>query len=138
MNNKKHEFCSDDWVKATRDFVITAAQGADLGGIRVSFNEVFTKAPSHIGANDEGLVGWFIRVEDGVIEVGKGILDQADLRITADYNTVVPLARTVGRPPLRSRQWPRRLQTVVFTGKAMSQRWRHLRFWQGCMTRWPE
>ena len=95
MNNKKHEFCSDDWVKATRDFVITAAQGADLSGIRVSFNEVFTKAPSHIGANDEGLVGWFIRVEDGVIEVGKGILDQADLRITADYNTVVPLARTV-------------------------------------------
>ncbi|XOV86357.1 MAG: hypothetical protein ACFHX7_15485 [Pseudomonadota bacterium] len=95
MNHTRHEFCSDDWVKATRHYVTTAARGADLSGLKVSFNEVFTSAPSHLGANEDGLIGWFIRVEDGAIEVGKGILDQADLRITADYDTVVPLARTV-------------------------------------------
>ena len=38
--------------------------------------------------------GW-ISVANGELRVGKGILPDADIRITADYATVLPLARMV-------------------------------------------
>ena len=48
--------------------------------------------PRHKPGN---VTGWFIHIEDGAVEVGHGLLAGADLVITADYETVVPLARTV-------------------------------------------
>lgn len=92
---EKYEFCSKKWVAFANEYLQGAAVGEDLSGISVTFNEVFTDAPSHLDPDDEGRIGWYLRVEDGKVEVERGILDQADLTITVDYKTVLPLARMV-------------------------------------------
>ena len=93
--NEKYEFCSKKWVAFANEYLQGAAVGEDLSGISVTFNEVFTDAPPHLDPDDEGRIGWYLRVEDGKVEVERGILDQADLTITVDYATVLPLARMV-------------------------------------------
>ena len=93
--NEKYEFCSKKWVAFANEYLQGAAVGEDLSGISVTFNEVFTDAPPHLDPDDEGRIGWYLRVEDGEVEVERGILDQADLTITVDYATVLPLARMV-------------------------------------------
>ena len=91
----KLEFCSPAWVAWAGEYLCGAAADADLTGIRVTLNEVFTDAPSHLGADEHGRIGWYLRVADGRIEVSSGIVDDADVRITADYRTMLPLARMV-------------------------------------------
>ena len=93
--NEKYEFCSKKWVAFANEYLQGAAVGEDLSGISVTFNEVFTDAPPHLDPDDEGRIGWYLGVEDGEVEVERGILDQADLTITVDYATVLPLARMV-------------------------------------------
>ena len=78
-----------------RSYVLDASEGQDLSGISMSFAEVFTDAPDALEPDDSGRVGWYIRVADGEIEVGSGVLEQADLSITADYESTLPLARAV-------------------------------------------
>jgi hypothetical protein len=84
-------------VAEARRYVREAAlaASADLSGISLSFNEVFTNAPVHLGPDGKGCVGWYLRITDGDIEVARGILEEVDVRITADYAWVLPLARTV-------------------------------------------
>ncbi len=93
--NEKYEFCSKKWVAFANEYLQGVAVGEDLSGISVTFNEVFTDAPSHLDPDDEGRIGWYLRVEEGKVEVERGVLDQADLTITVDYKTVLPLARMV-------------------------------------------
>ena len=96
MNDEtRYEFSSAEWVAVARQHLQEAAQGVDLSGVSFTFNEVFTDAPAHLGTDDEGRIGWYVRVQDDRIEVERGILDEADLRIVADYQTVLPLARMV-------------------------------------------
>lgn len=96
MNDEtRYEFSSAEWVAVARQHLQEAARDVDLSGVRLSFNEVFTDAPAHLGTDSEGRIGWYVRVADGRIEVECGILDEADLRIVADYQTVLPLARMV-------------------------------------------
>ena len=91
----KFEFCSADWVKAAREFVLSAADGVDLANVRISFNEVFTNAPPHLDPDVQGRIGWFLNIANGEIEVERGVLDNPDIRISGDYATIVPLARMV-------------------------------------------
>ena len=95
MSEQKLPFCSQTWVDHARSYLEEASANADLEGIRVSFNEVFTDAPSDLDPDSDGRVGWYLRVQDGKLEVDRGILEFADLRITADYVTTLPLARLV-------------------------------------------
>ena len=91
----KFEFASVAWVAHARDYVRRTAAGANLAGVKMSFNEVFTDAPAHLEPDADGRIGWYLRVSGGSVEVERGILADADLRITADYATVLPLARMV-------------------------------------------
>lgn len=95
MASAKFEFCSAAWVDHARDYVQRTAKGVDLAGVELSFNEVFTDAPAHLGPDQDGRIGWYIRVSGGAVAVARGILPDADVRITADYATVLPLARMV-------------------------------------------
>jgi hypothetical protein len=97
MSVVRHEFCSEAWVAEARRYVreAAAAASADLAGISLTFNEVFTDAPAHLEPDDQGRIGWYLRITDGEIEVARGILKGVDVRITADYDWVLPLARTV-------------------------------------------
>ena len=93
--NEKYEFCSKKWVAHAKAYLKDAAVGEDLSDISVTFNEVFSDAPAHLDPDDKGRIGWYLRVEGGKVEVERGILDSADLTITVDYATVLPLARMV-------------------------------------------
>ena len=95
MSARRHEFCSEAWVSEARRYVLEASAAADLSGISLSFNEVFTNAPAHLDPDEQGRVGWYLKIRDSEIEVDRGILPEVDMRITADYAWVLPLARTV-------------------------------------------
>ena len=97
MSAIRHEFCSEAWVAEARRYVLeaAAASSADLSSSSLAFNEVFTNAPSHLKPDDQGRIGWYLKITDGGIEVARGILEEVDVRITADYAWVLPLARTV-------------------------------------------
>lgn len=94
-NDGKHPFCSEAWVGVARDYVESQCAGRDLSGISLRFCETFTDAPAKLATEPGNVAAWFIRIEGGEVEVARGVLAPADLTITADYETVVPLARTV-------------------------------------------
>ena len=89
----KLEFCSKEWIAAARAYLLRESEGADLTGVGVAFNEVFTDPPAHLDPDGAGRIGWYLRVADGEVEVGEGVLPRADLRLTVDYETVLPAAR---------------------------------------------
>jgi hypothetical protein len=92
---EKYEFCSQPWVAVANTFLQESAKGADLSGITYAFQEVFTDAPAHLGCDDQGRIGWYMRVADGVVEACCGILDNPDVCIQADYQKILPLARMI-------------------------------------------
>ena len=95
----KFEFCSDDWIAVAREFIERQAEGADLSGINVTFNEVFTDPPAHLDQQGAGKIGWYLRIADNRIEVSPGVLAEADVRATVDYQMVLPAARRLSTDP---------------------------------------
>lgn len=95
----KYEFCSHDWIGVAREFIEQQAEGADLTGINVTFNEVFTDPPAHLDPEGVGKIGWYLRIADNRIEVSPGVLAEADVRATVDYQMVLPAARRLSTDP---------------------------------------
>ena len=95
----KFEFCSDDWIAVAREFIERQAEGADLTGINVTFNEVFTDPPAHLDPQGADKIGWYLRIADNRIEVSPGVLAEADVRATVDYQMVLPAARRLSTDP---------------------------------------
>ena len=95
----KFEFCSDDWIGVAREFIERRAEGADLTGISVTFNEVFTDPPAHLDPEGAGKIGWYLRIADNRIDVSPGVLAEADVRATVDYQMVLPAARRLSTDP---------------------------------------
>ena len=95
----KFEFCSDAWIAVARQFIEQQAEGADLTGISVTFNEVFTDPPAQLDPEGVGKIGWYLRIADNRIEVAPGILSEADVRATVDYQIVLPAARRLSTDP---------------------------------------
>ena len=91
----KYPFCSAPWVGVAREFIEAQCAANDLDGIETSFCEKFTDAPDEITTEAGGVTGWYFRISGGKVEVGHGVLADADATIIADYETVVPLARMV-------------------------------------------
>ena len=92
---EKYPFCSAPWVGVARDFIETQCAANDLTDIETSFCEKFTDAPDEIATEPGGITGWHFRISGGKVEVGHGVLADADATIVADYQTTVPLARLV-------------------------------------------
>ncbi len=92
---EKHPFCSAAWVGVARDYIVTQCAENDLSGIEMTFCEKLTDAPDDVATEAARITGWYCRISGGEVEVVHGVLADADLTITADYETVVPLARTV-------------------------------------------
>ena len=114
----KQQFASPEWVKVARAWIQQQCQAADLSGIEMSFCERFTDPPSDLDPARRGVIGWYIRIADGEVEVESGILDDADLLITADYDTVLPLARTVfENNPKGAAEAAKRVQAAAAEGK---------------------
>ncbi|MDE0350460.1 MAG: hypothetical protein OXM56_12220 [Gammaproteobacteria bacterium] len=92
---EKYPFCSAAWVGVARDFIETQCAENNLSGIETSFCEKFTDTPDNVTTDGDGVTGWYFRIAGGKVEVGHGVIEDADATIIADYQTVVPLARVV-------------------------------------------
>src|ERR1700748_2901652 len=89
------EFLSDAWIDAARQYLLeAAARDPEFAAATFSVCESFTDAPPGLGLPDNRAV-WHFRSDGQSIEVGRGDLPDADVRIDADYQTVLPMAQTV-------------------------------------------
>ena len=92
---EKFPFCSAAWVGVARNYIETQCADNDLSGIETAFCEKFTDAPDDVTTDGDGITGWYFRIAAGKVEVGHGVIEDADATIVADYETIVPLARMV-------------------------------------------
>ena len=99
IDETKFDFSSEEWVAVAREYLEDQTKDVDLSGINVSFNEVFSDAPSHLNPDAEGRIGWYMRVADDSLEVKTGILPDPDLRVSCDYETVLPAVRRLSTDP---------------------------------------
>ncbi len=95
MSTRKHEFCSAGWIEQARSYLEEAAHGQDLSGIELTFSEVFTDAPAYLNPDVEGRLGWYMQIREQELKVIEGIPESADVRITVDYQTILPVTRLV-------------------------------------------
>ena len=109
----RYEFCSHDWIGVAREFIEQQAEGADLTGISVTFNEVFTDPPAHLDPEGLGKIGWYLRIADNRIEVRPGVLAEADVRATVDYQAVLPAARRLSTDPPLDEQTQKALAASI-------------------------
>jgi hypothetical protein len=93
----KHELCSEAWVEAARVYLENAlAQlGPEVEGARFSLCEVFTDAPPHLADGAGGQVGWWFTIDGPRVEVGHGVRHDVEPRVVVDYQSVLPLVRTL-------------------------------------------
>lgn len=92
---EKYPFCSAEWVGVAREYIEAQCAENDVSGIETAFCEKFTDAPENVATEGGGITGWYFRIARGKVEVGHGVIEDADATIIADYETIVPLARTI-------------------------------------------
>lgn len=92
----KVEFGSPAWIDLARQFLEETIPplGEALDGIEFTICEVFTNAPRHI-AGDDGRVAWHVVIDGPTVKVGDGKIENADYFSKSDYQSVLPIARTV-------------------------------------------
>jgi hypothetical protein len=81
---EKLEFASPEWVIMLREIVEEGLAGQDIAGINFSLCEEFTDPPMHLRQGEEETIGYYVKIEDGDIEVGGHPID-ATFKIIGDY-----------------------------------------------------
>lgn len=89
------DYASDDWLAALRRLAGELAAGRDLTGVDYTVSEELTDPPRHLLRAGSMSVGWHLRVRDGQVQIGHRPVQDADLRVVADYATHRALSRRV-------------------------------------------
>jgi hypothetical protein len=89
------ELASPEWLHAIAGELERAIRGLDLGGKTYTVCEEFTDPPAHLVPAGATSLAWYFRVTDDKVEVGAGVVVDADLRTTVDYAATLPVARLV-------------------------------------------
>src|SRR5262245_55679277 len=93
--DERVEFLSPGWVAAAEAFLTReVTERPALRGARLTLCEVFSDAPPGLGAPGNRAV-WGFRIADGKVQVAAREIPEADVRVEADYQTVLALAQTV-------------------------------------------
>jgi hypothetical protein len=114
-----YRFGSPDWIAtAHRVFnAAVAAAGPAAEGVDFTICEVYTGAPADLAP--EGVIAWHCRVRDCRATVSFGDQPAADLHVTFDYETVLPIARTIVAGDAEAdRAMQRQLGAAIRAGKA--------------------
>ena len=90
--SEKFEFASEQWVDVARETLQNLSAGEEFGDLEISFCEEFTDPPENLSPTGES-IGWYLKIANGELEVSAGVLKEADMKVIADYATVLPLAR---------------------------------------------
>jgi hypothetical protein len=85
---EKYEYGSPKWVAMVRGLVEEGLDGEDLTGINFSFCEENTDPPSHLLRPGSNSIGFYVRVENGEVEVGDYPIDGTCFKIVGDYSAM--------------------------------------------------
>ncbi|MCX4095023.1 SCP2 sterol-binding domain-containing protein [Nocardia sp. alder85J] len=89
------EYVSPEWLEAVESIIVDLLKGHDLDSLDYCICEDLTNPPAGRADTSTGTLSWFIRIRLGELHVGSGSVDDADIRITADYTTHHELSRRV-------------------------------------------
>lgn len=114
-----YEFASTEWlamVQAQLQERVHAAQRRDPGApLSFSLCELFTDPPAHIG---RGTVGWSVRVQAGKFEFFARELEDAQHKVIAGYDDILPLVRfRLGADAERMKEYTALGATLVRKGR---------------------
>lgn len=91
---QKHEFASAGWFEFLREKIEALLRDAP-DDARWNVCEVFTQVPTHLSQTPDRQASWHGRIRGRELEFGQGEIHDADFKVVADYQTVLPLARLV-------------------------------------------
>lgn len=89
---QKYEFASTAWMEALHREIVELVRTAPAD-LRYSFCEVFTGVPKHLDRNGTGTLAWSCKIEGSAVHFVEEELDGVDMKTTADYTYLIPLAR---------------------------------------------
>ena len=84
----KYEYGSREWVAMVRRLVEEGLDGEDLAGINFSFCEENTNPPTHLLLPGSDTIGFYVRVENGEVEVGDHPIEGTTFKIVGDYTAM--------------------------------------------------
>lgn len=114
---KKLEFGSKEWVDTLGQIAKRLVEGVDLSGIEFGFCEEYTDPPSSLGRAGSK-AGLTLRIRNGALDVSNDVQDDVDTKITVDYQSVLPLARTVfGNDPAKAEEAKKQAEALAAAGK---------------------
>jgi hypothetical protein len=117
---EKHEFGSSGWFDALKRAIerTIGAAGPEVESLRWTMCEVFVDVPPHLAQTRDGKAAWHCRIRGREVVFGLGEIDDADLKITVDYATALPLARLhLGADPDVQARVNQILGEAVMSGK---------------------
>lgn len=115
----RHEFGSTGWFDALHQAIerLATAAGPEMSAVTWSVCEVFTDVPAHLAQARDGKAAWHCRIRGREIAFGLGEIDDADLKIIADYATALPLSRTLLADPEAQASVNEALGQAMMSGK---------------------
>jgi hypothetical protein len=90
---ERFEFMSAEWIAMAREQIVGAFAGKNLDGIHFTLCEAFTNPPGHLTPEGADTIGFYVRLNDGQVEVGDHPTDDADCTIITDYADALAAAR---------------------------------------------
>ncbi|MFJ9367461.1 hypothetical protein ACIRRA_23980 [Nocardia sp. NPDC101769] len=91
----RYEYVSPQWLDAVESIIADLLQDQDLGSLDYSICEDLTSPPPGRANTPAGTLSWFIHIHGNNLEVRGGSVEDADIRIVADYATHHELSRRV-------------------------------------------
>lgn len=106
------EFLGPEWLDAVQRIAERLLGKVDTAGLDFTVSEKLTDPPAGRARTAAGTLGWFLRIRDGIVQVGDQPLEDADVRVVADYDTHHDLSRRV---------WAGDAEAMAASGKIMEQ-----------------
>ncbi|MBH80842.1 MAG: hypothetical protein CMQ49_10085 [Gammaproteobacteria bacterium] len=89
-------FGSADWIERARAELEDLVATHGKPGERFSLCEIFTDTPTSV--DPSGTLAWHFYIDGRSVAVDVGEIDDADVKISTDYQGVLPQARLVYTP----------------------------------------
>jgi hypothetical protein len=95
QSQETFEFLSPKWLAAVQRIAERLLGKLDAAGVDFTVSEELTDPPAGRARTASGTLGWFLRIRGGVVQVGDHPLEDADVRVVADYDTHHDLSRRI-------------------------------------------
>ncbi len=95
QSTETFEFLGPEWLAAVQRIAERLLGQLDAAELNFTVSEELTNPPAGRARTPTGTLGWFLRIRDGAIEIGDQPLQDADVRVVADYNTHHDLSRRI-------------------------------------------